>query len=1178
MAQGARQSSLFAAEDFSVVYESFAQADFQAYDFDTIRNSMVNYISTNYPENFNDWISSSEFVSLMELMAFLGHNLAFRNDLNSRENYLSTAERRESALRIAEFLNYTPTRNIVANGLLKVDSIKTNQVVYDLDGRSLANVDVQFDDVTDPDTYQNFLTIMNAIFQNSSQFGSPYARFTSNNVKNEIYRTNSASADVTFNFSGNVSGTRATFNIHSVYYNQQLKRIEEKTPNPYGVFDMLYKNDNAGFSSPGTGFFVGFKQGSLEYKDYNIADGIPNLVLDINENNIANGNIWVQTVDEVGQVIKNWTQVDRLFGLNAAFNSINNSVRDIYTVSSRENDQVSVVFSDGNFGNIPRGIIRVWYRTGLNRSYTLVPDSFSSVRFGFDYLAADGNTYRAQMTCSLKEPVNNASRRESIDSIKANAGRFFGTQDRMITADDYTLFPVTVSENIRKIKSVNRVHSGHSRFRDFYDPTATYSDAIQYTDDSYIYKEDITTRQLVSLPTSFNNEQIFQRYIKPILTNPELKNFFYDRHYYGADVETAYNAAQHYTDATSSITYYNTDGSDTNAYRWNLVSKSNNSSTGYITYNSVVQRLGETAYHPLRKLEVNGLVEFITSPYKVGYLTTITVTNGGSGYTSAPTVTITGAGTGATAQANISGGQVISITLLTSGSEYNTATNVTLSGGGGSGATATCTIASADTEWVRVAALTKTGLGEDDSSGRPTGIDVTGRGAVVLSKPVPSGARIKRIIPSWETNLTDEVKTDLLSKLSNNNSFGLRYDASSQTWRIVESSNLTSNSLTLNAATSWSRLYEGDATDTGKDNSWVIRINYTSSYWEILTRKTRYIFGSHTKLRFNNLNFGETFSSETLKPNRDGFKILGINSVASSGVPLGKDYKFSGFGYFVYPDGYTDPHKVRVTLADPDNDGYPNNPAAFKEITRGAQTRLGVVTENGHDFVVWDPNGTTLVDGRANLHAQYSRIADLNQVIDPSSTNIIDTFVLLKSYEQEFKSWATYDGRSYTKPNPPTVNELTNMFTSLETKKAISDQVIYRPVKFKLLFGDLASGELQSRFIVTKTTNATMSDTEIKQQVIKLIQEYFNIDNWDFGETFYFTELAAYIHNNMIGQIAQITISPVATDASKSGLFEIKADSDEMFMPIVATSNIVVNENVLLNPTTVAANTGVSIR
>ena len=105
-----------------------------------------------------------------------------------------------------------------------------------------------------------------------------------------------------------------------------------------------------------------------------------------------------------------------------------------------------------------------------------------------------------------------------------------------------------------------------------------------------------------------------------------------------------------------------------------------------------------------------------------------------------------------------------------------------------------------------------------------------------------------------------------------------------------------------------------------------------------------------------------------------------------------------------------------------------------------------------------------------------------------------------------------------------------------------------------------------------------MSDTEIKQEIIRLIQSYFSIDNWDFGETFYFTELAAYVHNNMIGQVAQITISPVGQSTGATSLFEIQADSDEMFIPIITTSNIVVTDNILLNPTTIAANTGISIR
>ncbi|MGE5506993.1 MAG: hypothetical protein ACM3RP_00665 [Chitinophagales bacterium] len=75
-----------------------------------------------------------------------------------------------------------------------------------------------------------------------------------------------------------------------------------------------------------------------------------------------------------------------------------------------------------------------------------------------------------------------------------------------------------------------------------------------------------------------------------------------------------------------------------------------------------------------------------------GPLTGLKLTNGGSGYTSAPTVTITGGGgTGATATATVAGGSVASITLTNGGSGYTSAPIVTITGGGGTGATAVAT-------------------------------------------------------------------------------------------------------------------------------------------------------------------------------------------------------------------------------------------------------------------------------------------------------------------------------------------------------------------------------------------------------------------------------------------------------------------------------------------------------
>lgn len=74
-------------------------------------------------------------------------------------------------------------------------------------------------------------------------------------------------------------------------------------------------------------------------------------------------------------------------------------------------------------------------------------------------------------------------------------------------------------------------------------------------------------------------------------------------------------------------------------------------------------------------------------------VTAITIGNGGSGYTSAPTITLTGGGgTGATAEATVSGGVVTKITVTNPGSGYTTAPTVALAGGGGTGATATASV------------------------------------------------------------------------------------------------------------------------------------------------------------------------------------------------------------------------------------------------------------------------------------------------------------------------------------------------------------------------------------------------------------------------------------------------------------------------------------------------------
>lgn len=74
----------------------------------------------------------------------------------------------------------------------------------------------------------------------------------------------------------------------------------------------------------------------------------------------------------------------------------------------------------------------------------------------------------------------------------------------------------------------------------------------------------------------------------------------------------------------------------------------------------------------------------------------VTVTNGGSGFTSAPTISFTNAvgdtGTGAAATAVITGDAVTAINMTNWGTGYGAAPTVNITGGGGSGVTATATL------------------------------------------------------------------------------------------------------------------------------------------------------------------------------------------------------------------------------------------------------------------------------------------------------------------------------------------------------------------------------------------------------------------------------------------------------------------------------------------------------
>jgi uncharacterized membrane protein YgcG len=149
------------------------------------------------------------------------------------------------------------------------------------------------------------------------------------------------------------------------------------------------------------------------------------------------------------------------------------------------------------------------------------------------------------------------------------------------------------------------------------------------------------------------------------------------------------------------------------------------------------------------------------------------------------------------------------------------------------------------------------------------------------------------------------------------------------------------------------------------------------------------------------------------------------------------------------------------------------------------------------------------------------------------------------------------NGTVAVKPKPPSNDELFRSYgTQINKIKSISDEVIYHPVKYKILFGAKANPDLQVKFKIVKNSNIVINDNEIKAGIIEAINKFFDIENWDFGETFYFQELSAYIINELSPKLVSILIVPRQTTQSFGSLFEIKSEPDEIFASAATVTDI----------------------
>jgi len=1113
MATTSRQTAIFGVEDWKRIYQTYREADFQSYDFETLRKSFVDYLRLYYPETFNDYIESSEFIALLDVMAFMGQSLAFRTDLNTRENYLDTAERRDSVVRLANLVSYTAKRNTEASGYLKVFSVSTTENIIDFNGINLANLTVNWADPTNLNWQEQFTTIINASLVNTQKFGNPGNRQAILGIDTQEYTINLVPGYLpVIPYTSTIDTVNMPFEVINAT-SAGADFVYEPPPLPNGQFNVLFRNDQQGYLSANTGFFFLFKQGVLQNQDFNLPERIDNRAVDINIEGINNTDIWLYQLDNLGNVAGFWERVQSVYA--AAVEQLAPGTRDIYSVTSRTNDQITLNFGDGIFATIPVGTFRTYVRASNGLQYIINPVEMQSVTVPISYVSRTGQIETITFTCGITEPVTNAQARETIQEIKQRAPARYYTQNRMVNGEDYTNFPFTQYNSILKSTAINRASIGTSRYLDLVDGTGKYSSTNIFASDGALYESNALQSFQFSWLTANNISDAVINQIAPLTVGAGLQQFYY------ANFPRPNIAVLNYTWHQSTAITNETTGYFENALGNPVSIGSFTSNNGkYITEGSLVQFAAPTGYY---FTATNRLA--VGTPTQPDEKLTI----------------------------------------------WASPTAVYLAG-------------------------TAQGLGN-----LPSGL-----GPVVLNNFVPTGAIPVQVIPVFTTDIPTSVQQSVVEQISLNQNFGLGYNNLTDTWYLITSNNLAvdANFSLANAQSTTGTNLDASWLIQATFNGSVYTVSSRSlEYYFGSVLQTRFFFYTSDPIYDSRTGTVIRDYINILKVNSrpDSSVPMGSDNIVTIiDQPVLSDGLVDDFQVVVSfdrtggdlapvnPDFFND---IVAPLVD-SNQKYVFFQATvdFDNLQRYLLIEAGIVNSDyatmadiqavqsqyitGQVFYAYgetDSYGANQIFyilsvdsldnpvltqtygyqakvGRQDLYFQYRHNSPLTSRIDPGSTNIIDLYIVTNAYYTAYINWLQDTTGTVTKPTAPTIDQLNTAYQGLQNYKMISDNMILNSVDFQPLFGQKADSALRATIKVIRAAGSTASTSTIKNLVVSNMNAYFDLANWNFGDTFYFSELSAYIHQNIGDVVSSVVLVPLNSQKSFGDLYEIRSAPNQIFV------------------------------
>lgn len=1102
------------AESWSTVYKAFQNINFSAYDFTTVKASLRDYIQLYHSENFNDYIENSEIIAQIESFAYIAEILAYRQDMNAHENFFTLAERKDSVLQLAKFISYNASRNLAPRGLVKITSIQTTQDASDTKGNSLANKKIIWNDTNNSDWKEQFFILMNLVMQQQYGSVSPNDRVQVDDVLFELYRLkNRPLTNGVFSYSASSNGETYPMELVPTALNESGPY--ERRPDITSPFSILYGSDGLGDASDTTGFFCFTKQGKLNKirKNY---DGItPNQTTRLNIQNINETDLWVnnvdgdsgktfdaQIIDPLGRRLGasgEWVQVDIANVENVIFNT--NLKRNKFEVETLDNDDVRIIYGDGEFADIPSGAFDIWYRTSTAGSAIILQNSVINKSASFTYLDDQQKVQTITFTFSLVNSLVNGAATEDIERIRRFAPSIFYTQDRMVNGRDYNQYPLQ-DQSIAKLRSVNRTFAGDSKYLAWHDPSEYYEDVKIFGDDlSLYYQTGLDSVEAVGAQPL----RMARDYLQPLLT--QVGVYLYHS-MNGKDVPL-----REFTDeelGASDTSYQNTILGEIEG---KMITPTP-SFTLYMVYRPVY---GGSTAQPLRFQWVvfneDDVLANAEPSIKQEATFIIVYTRADSKWTISYRKTEIMAYSPTTQFYFNNGSNKVLVNDTLNSALDNLivlGANVNASGGLLGENVSLNVIGNTYSQW-----LPNTGqmdintmsvvTSDSNSDGVPDNMVMNGiSSATQIVSRTNTGTFPRKFDVTLDAKDVLAGRDELRVYINGRKFTRAKYVGSNI---VIDETYIDENGVSQPVQASDALyIYFEMATPTVYADPNIVGREKVTGIQILFRSLTGTNLATHELEYQSFINRGPTLSIRIDNPQ---------------------------YAYF---------RRTTPELND-------WTPVLYKDV---AQARVdwgnSNVNANMKRFV-----------GRTALNFAWFHRTPRYHLVDPSATNIIDMFVVTRAYYEEVRRWLRNEVA--VAPTAPSALDLRTTYEDVLDSRMISDTVVMHPGKFKYLFGAKAISQLRCEFKVIKSSGGRTTDNELKVAIVNIIRNFFDIDQWEFGETFYATELIATIHANLPGEIDSIVLVPTATENYFGELFEVIPDEDELFLPSIDVSDVVIVEH-----------------